>query len=292
MQFSSRSRSAMVALYFVVLAVLVYRIASLDAWSPMRFLVLAAFLATAGPDRLRNPAPTSLVLGLGLFFGLSVAVTYLPDLWFSIAYGLNHGKNYLFNANDALRALPGNDAAFLWSHRLATFDALMAWVYENGFDLVVWLPVVRSLVAFDVAKMARYALSAHLVQFPMIMPFFATIRADEVWSVLGHADRLGRGWSEEVRLDLGANCFPSMHTSVAFAVMLLALRERSSAFRRLMFSYGAAIIISTMYMEVHWVVDVIAGLGLGYAAVKVVDRLWPDRDAGLRAEASTTGLGL
>jgi len=282
----------MAALYFVILAALVCRIASLDAWSPARFAVLGVFLATVLPDRLPNPAPTSLLLGLGLFFGLSLAVTYLPDLWFSIAYGLNHGKNYLFNANATLRVLPGNDAAFLWSHRTATLDALMAWVYENGFDLVVWLPVVRSLVAFDVRKMARYALSAHLVQFPMIMPFYATIRADEVWSVLGHADRLGRGWSDEVRLDLGANCFPSMHTSVAFAVMLLALRERSAAFRGLMFSYGAAIIISTMYMEVHWVVDVIAGLGLGYAAVKVVDRLWPERAETSQTEASTLGLAL
>jgi membrane-associated phospholipid phosphatase len=135
------------------------------------------------------------------------------------------------------------------------------------------------LLAFDARKMARYALCAHLVQFPMIMPFYATIRVDEVWSVLGHSDLLQRGWTDEQRLSIGANCFPSMHTSVAFAVMLLALREKSVWFRYMMVVYSTSIILSTMYMEVHWVIDVLAGLALGYAAVKLVDKAWPANGA-------------
>jgi membrane-associated phospholipid phosphatase len=132
---------------------------------------------------------------------------------------------------------------------------------------------VRSLLAFDARKMARYALGAHLLQFPMIMPFYTLFRVDEVWSVLGHPDRLQRGWDTATRLNLGANCFPSMHTSVAFAILLLGLRERSRAFRVMMTVYASAIIVSTMYMEVHWVIDVLAGIGLAYAAVALTDRL-------------------
>jgi len=149
----------------------------------------------------------------------------------------------------------------------------MAWIYENGFDMVVWIPVVRSLVAFDPFKTARYALGAHVLQFPMIMPFYTAIRVDEVWSVLGHPDMLQRGWNDEVRLDLGANAFPSMHTSVAFAVMILSLRERSTPYRWMMTVYGAAIIFSTMYLQVHWVIDVLGGLALGWGAVRLTDLL-------------------
>jgi membrane-associated phospholipid phosphatase len=147
----------------------------------------------------------------------------------------------------------------------------MRWVYVTGFDMVVWIPLVRSLVAFDAVKVARYSLAAHLVQFPMIMPFYTAIRVDEVWSVLGHPDLCERGWTNEMRLNLGANCFPSMHTSVAFAVLLLALREKSRPFRWAMTVYATAIIVSTVYMEIHWLVDVAGGLLLGLAAVKVVD---------------------
>jgi membrane-associated phospholipid phosphatase len=265
------------ALYLAAVAGLVYRIAYLDDWSVTRWVVLAAFVATLGPDLVRAPKARDLLLGVAFFAGLSAAVTYLPDLWFSIAWRLHHGEHYLIHANPWMASIPGNDASLLWSHRTPWLSSTMAWIYENGFDIVVWIPVLRSLLAFDAKKMARYALSAHLVQFPMIMPFYATIRVDEVWSVLGHSDLLQRGWTDEQRLSIGANCFPSMHTSVAFAVMLLALREKSVWFRYMMVVYSTSIILSTMYMEVHWVIDVLAGLALGYAAVKLVDKAWPAR---------------
>jgi membrane-associated phospholipid phosphatase len=259
--------------YFLAIAALLGRITWLDEWSVARWLVLLTFLCTLPADVLPSPSTRSLQYGALFFAGLSAAFTYLPDLWFKIAFQLNHAKNYVWDANAFMQTLPGNDAAFLWRHRVAWLSDSMGWIYENGFDMVVWIPVVRSLLAFDARKMARYALGAHLLQFPMIMPFYTLFRVDEVWSVLGHPDRLQRGWDTATRLNLGANCFPSMHTSVAFAILLLGLRERSRAFRVMMTVYASAIIVSTMYMEVHWVIDVLGGIGLAYAAVALTDRL-------------------
>jgi membrane-associated phospholipid phosphatase len=272
-QLEGRPGKTLLLLYFAGVFAMVMRIAWLDGWSAWRWGVLLLFTATVAPDRLQAYTGRGLALGLAFFAVLSGAVTYLPNLWFSIAYRLNHAEHYLWNANVAMRALPWNDGAFLWRHRVEPFSRVMAWVYENGFDMVVWIPVVRALCAFDARKMAHYALAAHLIQFPMIMPFYTAIRVDEVWSVLGDPDRMARGWSDEVRLDLGANCFPSMHTSVAFAILLLGLRERSALFRWLMAIYASSIIFSTVYMEIHWLVDVAAGLLLGAAAVKLADLL-------------------
>ncbi len=274
-----------VSVYLAAVAALVVRIAWLDDWGVGAWAVLLLFAATVSPDRVAAPSTRGLALGVIFFFVLSMAVAYLPDLWFSIAYRLNHAEHYLLNVNAAMRALPGNDGRFLWSHRVEPVSRAMGFIYETGFDMVVWIPVVRALLAFDPGKMARYALAAHLIQFPLIMPFYTAIRADEVWSVLGDPDRLGRGWSDEVRLDLGANCFPSMHTSVAFAILLLGLRERSVVFRRAMVVYATSIIVSTVYMEIHWLVDVAGGLALGAGSVKLVDWLLARLGRGARAEA-------
>jgi membrane-associated phospholipid phosphatase len=261
--------------YFLAIAAMLGRITWLDEWSLARWLVLAAFLCTLRADLLSAPSTRSLQYGALFFFGLSAAFTYLPDVWFKIAFQLNHAKNYVWDANAFMQTVPGNDAGFLWHHRVPWLSDLMGWIYENGFDMVVWIPVVRSLLAFDARKMARYALGAHLLQFPMIMPFYTLFRVDEVWSVLGDPDRLRRSWDTATRLNLGANCFPSMHTSVAYAILLLGLRERSRAFRVMMTVYASAIIVSTMYMEVHWVIDVLGGIALGHAAVKLADRVTP-----------------
>jgi membrane-associated phospholipid phosphatase len=263
---------AVIAFYFVAVAAMVLRIALLDTWSAASWCTLLAFAATVGPDRLK-PTKRQLASGVLFFAVLCSAVAYLPNLWFEIAFQLNHASHYLWNANATMAKIPGNDGRFLWSHDSDRALSVMRWVYQTGFDLVVWIPVVRSLVGFDAVKTARYALGAHLVQFPLIMPFYTAIRVDEVWSVLGHHDRCARGWSEEVRRDLGANCFPSMHTSVAFAVLLIALREKSRAYRAMMIVYSLAIILSTVYLEIHWLVDVAGGILLGTVSVRIADSM-------------------
>lgn len=263
---------AVIALYFALVAAMVLRIALLDEWSAASWCTLIAFAVTVGPDRL-TPTKRSLAGGVLFFASLCTAVAYLPNLWFEIAFQLNHASHYLWNANATMAKIPGNDGHFLWGHGPSRALSVMRWVYLTGFDLVVWIPVVRSLVGFDAVKTARYALGAHLIQFPLIMPFYAAIRVDEVWTVLGHADRCARGWSEEVRRDLGANCFPSMHTSVAFAVLLIALREKSRTYRAMMILYSCAIILSTVYLEIHWVIDVAGGLLLGTGSVRIADAM-------------------
>lgn len=271
------------ALYLGGVAVLVGGVAWLDEWTWPTYLFLLAFMATAGSDRVPRPTARSLGLGLLMFSVLCGAVRYMPDIWFGIAFRLNHASHYLWNANAFMARLPWNDGRFLWGHRWAPLSRLMLWVYLTGFDMVVWVPVVRSLLAFDTRKVARYALAAHIIQFPLIIPFYTAIRVDEVWSVLGDADRCARGWTDEVRRDLGANCFPSMHTSVAFAILLLSLREKNATFRYLMVAYASSIIVSTVYMEIHWLVDVAGGIALAGASVWLTDRLL--RKLGRGAEA-------
>jgi membrane-associated phospholipid phosphatase len=263
---------ALIAFYLVAVAGMVLRIALLDEWSAASWCALIAFAATAGADRL-TPTKRHLAGGVIFFAALCSAVAYLPNLWFEIAFQLNHASHYLWNANAMMAKIPGNDGHFLWSHDSERALSVMRWVYLSGFDLVVWIPVVRSLVGFDAVKTARYALGAHLIQFPLIMPFYTAFRVDEVWTVLGHADRCARGWSAEVTRDLGANCFPSMHTSVAFAVLLISLREKSRVYRAMMIVYSLAIILSTVYLEIHWLVDVAGGILLGTVSVRIADSM-------------------
>jgi len=278
-----REHRAVFATYGLLVVALVVRLAFVDDWTVTRWAVLLAFVATVGPDRVPEPTARTLWAGAALFAGLSWIVTYVPELWFQIAFRLNHAENYLWNANVAMQELPFNDGAFLWRHQFEPFTSIVRWIYLNGFDMVVWIPVIRSLAACDARSVARYALGAHVLQFPLIMPFYTMFRVDEVWSVLGHPDRCLRGWSDETRLNLGANCFPSMHTSVAFAIWLLSRREKSKVFRIAMPIYAGSIIFSTVYMEIHWLVDVAGGLLLGVASVALAD--WVVKRGGPRRQS-------
>jgi membrane-associated phospholipid phosphatase len=65
------------------------------------------------------------------------------------------------------------------------------------------------------------------------------------------------------------NCFPSFHTSLAVTVALFAWRSRRRAFRVVMTVLAACVVISTLYIGVHWVSDVLAGIVVGVVACRV-----------------------
>jgi membrane-associated phospholipid phosphatase len=64
-----------------------------------------------------------------------------------------------------------------------------------------------------------------------------------------------------------------MHTSISFAMLLLALRENDRIFKYMMVSYSSAIIFSTLYLQIHWVLDLVAGMVFAWLIVKLTDFL-------------------
>ena len=67
--------------------------------------------------------------------------------------------------------------------------------------------------------------------------------------------------------------FPSGHTMIAAAVLLVAWKRERRAFWALL-PVGVGLIVSTVYCRYHYVVDVLAGLALAFAVVPIADRLY------------------
>ncbi|AEH38772.1 phosphatase PAP2 family protein [Halopiger xanaduensis] len=69
--------------------------------------------------------------------------------------------------------------------------------------------------------------------------------------------------------------FPSLHTSLAVVVLLFAWRSRAD--QRLWFSIAsvvaASVVFSTMYLGIHWAIDVVAGVLLAGWSVAAAERL-------------------
>jgi membrane-associated phospholipid phosphatase len=235
------------------------------------YLLLAAAFWGLQYDIKAVPWRRFLVIGIPLLLFPILMWQYFPPLWNEIVYWQLGLKPHIFDWNNLFLALPGNDGWMFRVIQTPWLTEFFRWIYSNGFTLPVLIPVIRSFFAKDYLKMIRYCLSAHVLQFLLIFPFYLTINVKEVWYVLGHPDGMARLLSAADAAVVVVNCFPSMHTSVAFAMLLLALREKDRLFRWTWSLFCLAIIYSTLYLEIHWVIDVVAGILLAIFTVKLGD---------------------
>jgi membrane-associated phospholipid phosphatase len=282
-------RRILLVIWFGLAAAIVWNISSVENWIIVNWLFLGLLLLDFKKDQKNVPWLSFLPKGVLLLFILYYVYRNAPYIWYKLAHWEMQNVKHWFNWNDEFRSIPFNDAAFFRLYQPEWFTIFMRWVYGYGFALALWVAVIRSFMTRDAGKMLRYVLSSHTFQLPIIVPFYTTVLLQEVWYVLGDPDGMARHFTPEQAAVWSMNCFPSMHTSVSFAILLLALREKGKIFRRVMVTYCALIIFSTMYLEIHWIIDVLAGMVLGYTTVKLVDKLyaWQEQRAAKKAGAIT-----
>lgn len=180
-------------------------------------------------------------------------------------------KGIMINLNPIWSKIPFNDGSIFRIYMSPTLTWLFTLIYNNGFVLPVLLPIYRAAISKDFCKMLRYSLSTHIFQVFIITPFYLIFHLQQVWFVLGQHDVMNRNMTPSQAASITINCFPSMHVSIAFAVFLLVLREKNRAFKIVWGFFCLSVMYSTLYLEVHWVLDVIGGMILAYGTVKLVD---------------------
>lgn len=253
---------------------LIYKVSNVEHWDTLIWVLLLMLCMDVQEDRKEISWLRFLPIGLLLLGGPYYIYKHAADTWWKIADWQMNSVHHVWNWDQLFAQIPFNDPGFFrifW--RFTWLKTKMAWVYNFGFAFAIWGAVIRSFLARDWRKMTQYTLATHVLQTPLIIPFYNAIALHEAWWVKGLPDALNRpSFMDAYHLKLNAqNCFPSMHTSIAFAVLLLALREKGPIFKWAMSAYCAAIIFSTLFLDIHWTIDVIAGMAFAYGVVKLSD---------------------
>lgn len=261
----------LIGLYFLRRAVrtALHSTAGVDYKAYLFLLALAAF--SVYPDMRKD---------VKVIPFLALAIPFLMFVWYISKNGYAFwgkmlswqiSRDIVVDLNGTFSKIPLNDAAFTRIYKSETLTWFLRMVYNNGFVLPVLLPLYRAAMSKDFKKMLRYSLSGHIVQVFLITPFYLTFHLQEVWYVLGHPDGLARNMGPQEAAGVTLNCFPSMHTSIAFAMFLLVIREKDKIFKYIWGFFCLSVVFSTMYLEIHWIIDVFGGMLLAYVTVKLVD---------------------
>jgi membrane-associated phospholipid phosphatase len=216
----------------------------------------------------RNVAPTALVLGVvllanGLIRDAGVELSWLIGV----------------NVTGAIYALEGQFVATLQSFATPELTTLFSFVYIFGYVFTLTFPVVlyvlhdtEPLLTTLVAYSLNYAIG--LVSYVLFVAYGPRNYMPELVDSL-----LYTSWPQAQLLtsqvNVNTNVFPSLHASLAVTVALIAYRFRGryGRWHTVAILLATLIAISTMYLGIHWLLDVVGGVVLAVLSVSTATRL-------------------
>jgi membrane-associated phospholipid phosphatase len=195
----------------------------------------------------------------------------------------------------AIHSIEGDASGWLQSGIRS--DALDIYFYVMYMVLfvVMFYGTVMYLMAVDKGAIVKRLVFGYCAIYAVALPFFLFFPVNEVWTtnaayagynaanglpLYGYTDIRGVLYEMgQSNLDASYsfssidNCFPSLHTAISVFVPLVLLSGREKLLGAVAAWVGASVIVATMYLGVHWLFDVGAGLALGVGAWAFVSRL-------------------
>ncbi|MXV64020.1 phosphatase PAP2 family protein [Natronorubrum sp. JWXQ-INN-674] len=221
-------------------------------------------LRTDWQSRLRTSAPAMLILSVVLLFN-RVMRQDDPDIG--------------VHMTETIRGLEGEFILIFQQIGSTELTMYFSFIYVYGYTFLLIFPAVAYFALSD-TRMFRRLLTSYTLNYAIGLTLYALVIAygprnfmPEVETVLYNASPEYQHLTREVNRN--TNVFPSLHTSLAATVGLFAYHTRSSYPKWYLVAtvLAVSVIISTMYLGLHWATDVVAGLALAAFCVAASDRI-------------------
>lgn len=231
-------------------------------------------LVVVGPDVLRERARRvrarvhegldAIALVLGVLVVNRFVKPIVPELSWAIGIPIT----------DAIFRIEGSFVAWIQSFAHPWLTAYLAFSYVHLHIFLLFSPFVVYLFAED-ARPIRATGIAYAANYALgIICYVVFIAYGPRNYLVGEVDSLLYTTYPSLRLitqqaNVNTNAFPSLHTSMSVTVALLALwtRDRFPRFPIVAVPITLSIVLATMYLGLHWAMDVIAGVVLAAGAV-------------------------
>ncbi|APX95708.1 phosphatase PAP2 family protein [Natronorubrum daqingense] len=216
-------------------------------------------------DRLRAAAPATVLLAAVLSLN-GLSRQFVPEISWLIDWNLTW----------AIYDIEGQFIVWLQSLETPAVTAYFSFIYIYGYVFLLVFPVI-AYFALSNTRPLRELLTAYTLNYVLgtvlyiliiaygprnMMPELVDALLYDTYPQYQHLTR---------QVNRNTNVFPSLHTSLAATVSILAFHTRSVYPKWALVAsiLGLSVVISTMYLGIHWAIDVVAGVVLAYVCVEL-----------------------
>jgi len=200
----------------------------------------------------------------------------------SIVRDVGVDLSWLFGVNvtGLIYELEGGVVPFVQSFATPELTLVFSFVYVFGYTFLLVFPLVAYLAIADPRPLRKTTIAYGVNYSIGLVCYILFIAYGPRNYIPGLTDSLlYTFWPQAQTLtsqvNANTNVFPSLHTSLSFTVILLAVRMRDHYPRWVYVAtpLGVGVAISTMYLGIHWAIDVLLGIVLAVLAVGVAEWL-------------------
>lgn len=246
-------------------------------------LLVVSVVTIVGFDRLRRfrdswrervlvGGPAVLLL-LALLAVNSVARQAVPDISWAL-----ESRGLAYEITDSLYQVEGSFVVHLQSLERSALTRYFSWVYVYGYVFLLVFPVV-AYAMLDRLDSFRGLVWAYLFNYALGLVCYTVFIAYGPRNMLPElAQPLLYDPTPEYQLltrevNHHTNVFPSLHTSLSVTALVFAYRTREAYPKWLAIAgvLSVSVLVSTMYLAIHWATDVLAGIVLAWVSVRLAD---------------------
>lgn len=209
-----------------------------------------------------------------LHFGALFLILYLNKL--ELKFESNLPSN---DYTDVIHNIEGDIVYYIQQFFL---NDQLTWILTFFYIIVFTSLMIASLIIYlyiNDDKSFYSFIYAIMLNYSIAIPFFIFFPIYEVWyydsTVQFLIPQVYPNFELEYRKLSGINNnFPSLHTAISSTIALIAFRSKSKAFAKLTIVSAGLIIFSTIYLGIHWISDLLAGLLLAVFVTYAGDNLY------------------
>lgn len=221
-----------------------------------------------GRERLRRIGPFVVILGVVLIIN-RIGRRVGPELSWIIGWNVT-GKIY---------AIEGTIVADVQSFAVPSVTTYFSFAYLHGYVFLLVFPLIAYFALENIEPLQETILAytfnygIGLLCYILFIAYGPRNLMPELVESL-----LYTNWPEAKfltsQVNVNSNVFPSLHASLSLTVAALAYRTRDVYPRWWYLSWvlAASVVISTMYLGIHWALDVVAGGVLALVSVYAATR--------------------
>lgn len=201
---------------------------------------------------------------------------------FSYAYGIDPTATFF--------AIEGNVVATIQGLFPSWATLYFSAVYVFGYAVLLTFPLVAYVFASS-ARPLKTLVAAYSINYAVAVVCYTAVRAygpRTFHEQSGSAESVSHGLVElfpdivylTSLVNSQTNVFPSLHTSLSVTVLAVALLTHTEFPRWTPIAalLAVSIVLSTMALGIHWLIDVVAGVGLAGLSVAGAQRVVARRD--------------